>query len=87
MLAFDIETESLNRHVDNIILASVYDTKSKMERTFHFMRDPALYESERDAFILALDEADILCSFNGVRFDIPFICTRCRIAVANLVQV
>ena len=73
MLAFDIETEGLNSREHRIIVASVYDPDRQVQQTFNFMADPAKFESERDAFLRVLDEAPSLCSFNGVRFDIPFI--------------
>ena len=76
MLAFDIETEGLNSREHGIIVASVYDPDRQVQRTFNFMADPAKFESERDEFLRVLDEAPSLCSFNGVRFDIPFIAVR-----------
>lgn len=76
MLAFDIETEGLQRSTDRIIVASVYDPDRGVSRTFHFMKDPAIFEAERADFIQAMDEAPALCSFNGIRFDIPFIAAR-----------
>jgi uncharacterized protein YprB with RNaseH-like and TPR domain len=80
MLAFDIETEGLKSSEHRIIVASVYDPDSGMQRTFNFMADPAKFQSERDEFIRTLDEAPALCSFNGVRFDIPFIAARFNIS-------
>lgn len=77
MLAFDIETEGLLKSESRVIAASVYDPARGIKRTFHFMKDPYKYESERDEFIQTMDEAECLCSFNGVRFDIPFIAYRC----------
>ncbi len=76
MLAFDIETEGLNSTEHRIIVASVYDPDHGIERTFNFLADPSKFQSEREEFIRTLDEAPSLCSFNGVRFDIPFIASR-----------
>lgn len=77
MLAFDIETEGLEPLQHRIIVVSVYDPDRCFERTFHFMRgDPDIHECERLDLIKCLDDADSLCSFNGVRFDLPFICKR-----------
>ena len=73
MLAFDIETEGLNCTTNKIIVASVYDPDRGIQRTFNFMADPSKFESERDAFLQVMEDAPSLCSFNGVRFDIPFI--------------
>lgn len=76
MLAFDIETQGLDSRIHQIIVASVYDPDRNVKRTFHFMKDSAQFESEKNAFVQALDGADSLCSFNGIRFDIPFIASR-----------
>jgi DNA polymerase elongation subunit (family B) len=67
MLAFDIETTGLSDH-DKITAASVYDPKKNIHETFlfHENKDPS-------KFLAYLDEADVLCAFNGARFDIPFI--------------
>ncbi len=75
MLAFDIETEHLDSRVGRITVASVYDPDRGIEKTFNFIRDESRFEEERDAFIRCLD-AELLCCFNGVRFDIPFIAQR-----------
>ena len=79
MLAFDIETEGLSSSEHRIIVASVYDPDRGVQRTFNFMADPSKFESERKEFIETLDAAPALCSFNGVRFDIPFIAARFHI--------
>ncbi len=76
MLGFDIETEGLDSRVDDIIVASIYDAENGVSRTFNFAKDPLKRESERDAFIKALDDAESLCCFHGIRFDIPFIAKR-----------
>lgn len=79
MLAFDIETEGLRSSEHRIIVASVYDPERGIHRTFNFMADPSKFQAERDALVQALDEAPALCSFNGVRFDIPFIAARLNV--------
>lgn len=76
MLAFDIETEGLDSRFDKITVASIYDAESGISRTFNFIADKSPDQKERNDFVRALDEADMLCSFNGVRFDIPFIARR-----------
>ncbi len=76
MLAFDIETEHLDSRKGRITVASVYDPDRGIQKTFNFIRDESKYEQERDAFIKCLDDAPVLCCFNGVRFDIPFIAQR-----------
>ena len=76
MLAFDIETEDLDSRYNQITVASIYDPERGISRTFNFLKDPEKFQSERDEFVKALDEADTLCCFNGVRFDMPFIAQR-----------
>jgi len=76
MLAFDIETEGLDSRVDGITVASIYDGARGVSRTFNFVKDASLFESEKADFIRALDEAESLCCFHGIRFDIPFIAKR-----------
>ena len=77
MLAFDIETEGLDSRFDEITVASIYDAAKGISRTFNFATDQSPDQKERTDFIRALNEADALCCFNGVRFDIPFIARRC----------
>lgn len=73
MLAFDIETTGLDSKTCRITVACVFDPDRQIRRAFNFLRDPAKYEDEKKEFLQCLDDAPALCSFNGVRFDIPFI--------------
>lgn len=73
MLAFDIETTGLDFRAHRITVACIYDPDRGIKRAFNFAADPSMHDSERDAFIRALDDAPSLCCFNGTRFDIPFI--------------
>lgn len=68
MLAFDLETTGPSISHDRIMCAAVYDPDAGIEKYFIF----ALGDSPEE-FMLLLDQADRLCSFNGVRFDIPLI--------------
>lgn len=77
MLSFDIETEGLNMNVNRITVACIYDPDADIKRGFNFIvgseEEIAVVVEE---FLSHLDKADCLCSFNGARFDIPFIVKR-----------
>eukprot|EP00960_Hanusia_phi_P001842 52657-Hanusia_phi.AAC.9 len=63
----------------DITVAAVYDPALGVRHCYNFARhkeDPVRYREEVEAFLGALDEADLLCAFNGVKFDIPFIQVR-----------
>jgi uncharacterized protein YprB with RNaseH-like and TPR domain len=80
MLAFDIETQGLLSDVDDITVASVYDPERGIKKTFFFMREGYNRQENIDSFLEVLDNAPVLCCFNGVRFDIPFIIARFHVA-------
>lgn len=74
MLAFDIETTGLSFYNDSITCACIYDPEINKEICYHFTQ--ATEEERRsraEAFMAELDNADRLCTFNGIQFDIPFI--------------
>lgn len=73
MLAFDIETEGLDKYVHRITVACVLDPAKGLSESFVFLREQKTDSALVEAFLQRLDEADILCAFNGPRFDIPFI--------------
>ena len=83
MLAFDIETEGLDSVVDDITVASVYDPDRDIKKTFFFKREGFDRQENIDQFLQVLDDAPLLCCFNGVRFDIPFIIARFDVAQAR----
>ena len=73
VLAFDIETTGL-READAVTCVCAYDP----DRGVHYREStPTGARSER--FLALLDEAPLLCAFNGVRFDLPFLAKRWRI--------
>jgi uncharacterized protein YprB with RNaseH-like and TPR domain len=76
MLSFDIETEGLDSRFDEITVASIYDPDRGIKRSFNFLANKSKQVQEREDFLQALDEADSLCCFHGIRFDIPFVCRR-----------
>ena len=79
MLAFDLETTGKDISSDHITCAGVYDPDAGIERFFIF----ALGDDPEE-FMRLLDQAERLCAFNGVRFDIPLI-ERCfRPSVARV---
>lgn len=68
MLAFDIETTGLDPSSNVVTAACVYDKDAGIEKTYI----PALGH-DMEEFLKDLDNADRLCSFYGLGFDIPFI--------------
>lgn len=73
MLSFDIETEGLDSDEHGITVASVYDPERGIQKTFFFMREGYNRHDQVEEFLAVLDDAPVLCCFNGVRFDVPFI--------------
>lgn len=76
MLAFDIETTGLDMRRHEITVAAVYDPERGIRHCYNFARfnaEPERTREEVERFLKDLDEADTLCAFNGIRFDIPFI--------------
>jgi hypothetical protein len=69
LVAFDIETEGFNPLKERITAAAVYG--QDLSKVFIFKGEDDL--ALRDEFLAILDAAPLLCAFNGVRFDIPFI--------------
>ena len=76
MLAFDIETLGLNHAFHDITVAAVCDRKRNIHRCYNFITGGC---AAIEDFLRDLDEADILCSFNGAKFDIPFIIARFKV--------
>jgi RNase_H superfamily len=73
MVAFDIETEGFNPLKQRITAAAVYDGNG-LSKVFVFKgEDQAADLALREEFLSILDAAPRLCSFNGIRFDIPYI--------------
>ena len=72
MVAFDIETEGFNPLKQRITAAAVYG--NGLNKVFVFKgEDQAEDLALRQEFLTILDAAPRLCSFNGIRFDIPYI--------------
>lgn len=68
IMAFDIETTGLDSETCDVTCACAYDPDGQIERSFVFARG-----DDPEDFMKLLDEAPLLCAFNGVRFDIPFL--------------
>ena len=81
MLSFDIETEGLDSSKHRITVASVYDPSRGISHTYNFLDNPdtAVVQGRVDEFLQQLDDAPVLCCFNGVKFDIPFIARRFKV--------
>lgn len=69
MLAFDIETTGLDPLSCEITCACAWGDAVRATFIFPTGDDP-------EEFMRLLDEADRLCCFNGVQFDIPFMRAR-----------
>ena len=79
MLAFDIETEGLNPVVHHITCACAFDPEAGIKQTFIFSRGDSPEE-----FMALLDGASQLCTFNGVRFDVPFIAKQWQVPMQRV---
>jgi hypothetical protein len=81
MLAFDIETLGINKQKDLITVISLYDPVAGISRVLRFVdlnedADVVYHDGFLDTvaeLVSYLDNAESLCSFNGISFDIPFI--------------
>jgi hypothetical protein len=81
MLAFDIETLGINKHMDKITVISLYDPEANIARVLRFIDlnedgDVVYCDKYLDTvkeLVGYLDNAKHLCAFNGISFDIPFI--------------
>eukprot|EP00960_Hanusia_phi_P045121 757037-Hanusia_phi.AAC.3 len=83
MLSFDIETMGLDPSRHDVTVAAVYDPQRGIKHCYNFARhvaDHGRYWQEVEAFLAALDGADLLCAFNGIKFDIPFIQVRFKVS-------
>jgi DNA polymerase III epsilon subunit-like protein len=92
MLAFDIETTGLSKHRDRITVTAIYDEEQGLVENFCFTElagGEVVYREDyltiAEQFMHCLDTADMLCAFNGVGFDIPFIQLQFQVA-ADRVQ-
>lgn len=76
MLSFDIETTGLNMALDRITCICACDPTLGFKLTiFPDLGDDA------EPFLEALDAADVICAFNGARFDLPFVCKEFRVSL------
>lgn len=73
VLSFDIETTGLCEG-DTVTCVCAFDP----DRGIRFGRCTP-DGSACDEFLLLLDEAPLLCAFNGVRFDVPFLAKRWKV--------
>jgi len=97
MVAFDIETTGLDGALCQVTAACLYGfhmpTQNQNQtvtqpiqviKTFVFKgEDQAEDLRKREEFMAALDTYDRLCTFNGIRFDIPFIQEAWRVPPAR----
>lgn len=75
MVAFDIETRGLNPLVPDAVTCVCFHDGLGLSETHLFKAtDPEEDLRTRERVLARLDSAPRLCAFNGVRFDIPFLC-------------
>ena len=86
VLAFDIETSGLKAQQDLITVASTFDGTTARSYLFVCLDERTKELRYRDDvndviadFTRAMDQARFLAAFNGVRFDLPFICQAFRL--------
>lgn len=74
-LCFDIETTGLDALRDEVTMICSQDLATGRRTSYNFGL-PSSQDQSVDALIQELiedfDEADCLCAFNGIRFDLPF---------------
>jgi DNA polymerase III epsilon subunit-like protein len=74
-LCFDIETTGLDASRDEVTMICAQDLATGRRTSYNFGL-PSSQDQSVDALIQQLikdfDEADCLCVFNGIRFDLPF---------------
>ena len=77
MLAFDIETTGLDPAHCVVTVVCTQDYYTGERRAYEFARvracEPQNEDVLRTELIQAFNDAESLCAFNGVRFDIPFL--------------
>lgn len=74
-LCFDIETTGLDAMRDDVTMICTEDLETGERKTYNFGKvcgEDASVKALVSQVIKDLDEADGLCAFNGVRFDLPF---------------
>jgi DNA polymerase III alpha subunit (gram-positive type) len=74
-LCFDIETTGLDAMRDDVTMICTEDLETGERKSYNFGKvtgEDASVRALVSQVIKDLDEADGLCAFNGVRFDLPF---------------
>jgi DNA polymerase III alpha subunit (gram-positive type) len=75
ILCFDIETTGLDAARDEVTMICTQDVRTGARRSFNF--GELSHSDEPSAALVAevvehFEQADCLCAFNGIRFDLPF---------------
>jgi hypothetical protein len=89
MLAFDIETTGLDRERCQVTVVCTEDFHTGEKRAYEFGRvsqggEEAGLHALTEQLVEALDAAESLCAFNGVRFDLPFLYKALRLPEATV---
>jgi hypothetical protein len=87
MLALDIETTGLDPASSVVTVVCTQDFHTGERRAYEFGRvgasEPQNLPLLRKELIEAFDAAELLCAFNGVRFDIPFLHSALKLSEAT----
>tara|TARA_B100000787_G_scaffold136310_1_gene105114 strand:- start:72 stop:629 length:558 start_codon:yes stop_codon:yes gene_type:complete len=90
MLAFDIETMGLDASKHPVTIVCTEDFASGAKKSYEFARvrvqEPHAHTQLLMEMVQDFEEASSLCSFNGIRFDIPFLQTAFRIDNATVTR-
>lgn len=75
-IAIDIETTGLNKEKDSITVICLYGVlpnNAKVEKTLNFLKDDVKFDDLKQQLLDILNAAGRITTFNGIRFDFPFI--------------
>jgi hypothetical protein len=96
MLSLDIETTGLDRYNPHHALTMVCACDHAAEYSFPFLlcvdphtgavTDVEKYQSLKEGVVRLLDEAVVICAYNGIEFDIPFLCHKLSLTSAKQAQ-
>jgi DNA polymerase III alpha subunit (gram-positive type) len=74
-ICFDIETTGLDASRDEVTMICSEDMQTGTRRSYNFglpSREDQSVDDLLQELVKEFDEADCLCAFNGIRFDLPF---------------
>lgn len=85
LAVLDIETTGLNPGRSRFVLGGLLTEEEQGLRVHQFFAENTAQEQETlEAFLAAVYRADIILTYNGKHFDIPFICRRAQLDSSRL---